>query len=188
MTLYTNTAWLVAHCALSALQATGTDTCTGPAPQWGQFGLSTPTIRPQPLALAWVPLPQEGGGTRVLGVGGSPAAAVDPGAPLHSRSPMATVALLRKPCFHLNLVWQQCFFPMMTRQDPGVHRAQGSAHRPQAERTVASSRGSTCSSRQALWPRQTSYDDFPHPGLRGPAPAQGLTTMTRSGLPRAASF
>lgn len=147
------------------------------------------THHPAPAPrLGRVPLPQEGGGTRVLGVGRSPAAAVDPGAPLHSRSPMATVALLRKPCFHLNLVWQQCFFPMMTRQDPGVHRAQGSAHRPQAERTVASSRGSTCSSRQALWPRQTSYDDFPHPGLRGPAPAQGLTTMTRSGPPRAASF
>ena len=59
--------------------------CTGPAPQWGQLGLSTPTIRPQPLALAWVLLPQEGGGTRVLGVGRSPTAAVDPGASLHYR-------------------------------------------------------------------------------------------------------
>lgn len=85
MTLYTNTAWLAGHHALSALQATGTDTCTGPAPQWGQLGLSTPTILPQPLAWAWEPLPQEGGGARVLGVGRSPAAAVDPGAPLHSR-------------------------------------------------------------------------------------------------------
>ena len=72
MTLYTNTAWLVAHCALSALQATGTDTCTGPAPQWGQFGLSTPTIRPQPLALAGCRCHRKEGAPGYWAWGGAP--------------------------------------------------------------------------------------------------------------------
>lgn len=97
MTLYTNTAWLVGHRALSALQATGRHTCTGPAPQWGQLGLSTPTIRPQPLALAWVPLPQEGGAPGHRAWGGAPLLLLTQ--VLHSTpgSPMAMVALLRKP-------------------------------------------------------------------------------------------
>lgn len=98
MTLYTNTAWLVGHRALSALQATGRDTRAQGLPHSGA-SLASPHPPSGPSPLPWP-------GCRCHRKEGAPGYWAWGGAPLllltqvlHSTpgSPMATVALLRKP-------------------------------------------------------------------------------------------